>query len=338
MRQIITIIWDSYRLLAAKKLFWVSLALSTLVALIYASIGFGPDGVSVLFGAYEWENETFNSQNPLMEYLYLLLFTNVVVPFWLGWFALLLALISVCSVFPHFLQNGSIDVAISKPISRVTLFVTKYLSSLLVVVIQVLVFCLIVFLAIGLRLDSWNVTIFWAVPLIVFVFSLIFSVSVLMAVWTRSTMLSLLVALLVWGISWGSQVSESLIYKAAYVVPAQGIEMDLGTGEAKQTREPKEVNADLARLHRVIKWVEAPLPKTRDAIYLLKKKITINGRNLTQTTGFMDSGADDFDQSVSAADEDYQNRHSEAYIIGTSLAFELVVISLACFSFVRKDY
>jgi ABC-type transport system involved in multi-copper enzyme maturation permease subunit len=338
VRQILTILWDSYRLLSAKKLFWVSLTLSTLIAGIYASIGFGPDGTSVLFGAFEWESETFNSQNPLMEYLYLLLFTNVVVPFWLGLFALVLALISVCSVFPDFLQNGSIDVAVSKPISRITLFVTKYLSSLLFVLIQVFVFCLIVFLAIGLRLESWNVTIFWAVPLIVFVFSLIFSVAVLMAVWTRSSLLSLLMALLVWGVSWGIQVSESLIYKAAYVAPAQGLEMDLDTGETEQTGEPKEANPDLAQLHRAIKMVEIPLPKTRDAVYLLKKKITINGRNLTQTTRFMDAEADDFDQSVSAADEAYQNRHSELYIIGTSLAFELVVLSLACFSFVRKDY
>lgn len=338
MRQILTLLWDSYRLLSAKKMFWVSLALSTLIALIYASIGFGPDGTSVLFGAFEWESETFNSRNPLMEYLYLLLFADVLVPFWLGWFALVLALISVCSVFPDFLQNGSIDVAVSKPIGRIALFVTKYLGSLLFVLIQVFVFCLIVFLAMGLRLGSWNATIFWAVPLIVFVFSLIFSVAVLMAVWTRSSLLSLLTALLVWGVSWGVQVSESLIYKAAYVAPAQGVVMDLETGQTEQTREPKEADPDLAKLHRVIKAVEIPLPKTRDAVYLLKKKITINGRNLTQTTRFMDPAADDFDQSVSAADEAYQNRHSAAYTIGTSLAFELIVLSLACFSFVRKDY
>ena len=36
--------------------------------------------------------------------------------------------------------------------------------------------------------------------------------------------------------------------------------------------------------------------------------------------------------------EDYDNRHSVAYIVGSSLAFEVFILGIACFIFVRKDF
>lgn len=339
MRQIATIFWDSYRLLAAKKLFWVALGFSVLIALVYASISFTSEGISVLFGAYTLESDFLSEGSPMAQYIYLTMFTDVLVPFWLGLFAIVLALISVCSVFPNFLQSGSIDIAVSKPINRVTLFFAKYLSSLLFVAIQVLVFCAIVFIAFGLRMESWNLGIFWAVPLIVFVFSLIYSVAVLTAVWTKSTLLSLLMAFLVWGVSWGIQVAESFIYKLAYTAPAQGVVVDMEAGGRPEIAgEPRESDPGLAKFHRGIKLVGGPLPKTRDATYLLKKKIKINGKDLTHTARFLDEGADAYEKNATKAKEDYENRHSEAYVVGTSLAFEAVVLSLACLIFVRRDY
>ena len=160
MRQILTVLWDSYRLLAAKKLFWIVLFLTVLIALMYASVGFTPQGVSVLFGAYEIKNDLIVEGSMFADYFYMMIFTDYLVPWWLGFFALVLALISVCPIFPDFLKTGSIDVAISKPMSRVTLFLVKYLGSLLFVAIQVLVFCVIVFIAHGVRLDAWNLEIF----------------------------------------------------------------------------------------------------------------------------------------------------------------------------------
>jgi len=297
MRQIYTIFWDSYRLLTAKKLFWIALGLSVLIALLFAS------------------------------------------PFWLGLFAIVLALISVCSVFPNFLEGGSIDVAVSKPISRVTLFLTKYISSLLFVAIQVFVFCLIIFIGFGLRMESWNFGMFWAVPLIVFVFSLIYCVAVLTAVWTKSTLLSLLIAFLVWGLSWSVQVLESWSYRMAYTAPAQGLRVDYETGETEISDDPQEASSGAVKFHEVLKLIAVPLPKTRDATYLLKTKIKIDGKDLTQQEALLGDSEDAaYTTNTFKAEEDHANRNSEVYIIGSSLAFEAVILSLACFIFVRRDY
>ena len=139
----------------------------------------------MLFGAYEIKNEIIVEGSMFADYFYMMIFTDYLVPWWLGLFALVLALISVCPVFPDFLKTGSIDVAISKPMSRATLFFVKYLGSLFFVAIQVLVFCVIVFVAHGMRLGSWSFDIFsafmplsdrnWHVPSVAFMVNPILS-------------------------------------------------------------------------------------------------------------------------------------------------------------------
>lgn len=338
MRQVWTILWDSYRLLAAKKLFWIALLLTVLIALMYASVGFTPEGISMLFGAYEIKNDIIVEGSIFAEYFYMTIFTDYLVPWWLGLFAIVLALISVCPVFPDFLKTGSIDVAISKPMSRLTLFLVKYLGSLLFVSIQVLVFCGIVFIAHGVRLDAWNFQIFWAVLILTFVFSLIYSVAVLVAVLTKSTLFSLLVALLVWAVTLSVQWTESLMYKAAYVMPASGLSINVETGGTHRSNQELDANADMIKFYEIVRKVGIPLPKTRDATYLLKKKVSVRGHNMTMMTAFLDDEASSRDRREAEAMEAYDNRHSTAYIVGSSLGFEVFILGIACWVFVRKDF
>ncbi len=338
MRQVFTILWDSYRLLAAKKLFWIVLFLTVLIAMMYASIGFTPQGISMLFGAYEINNDIIVEGSMFADYFYMMIFTNYLVPWWLGLFALVLALISVCPVFPDFLKTGSIDVAISKPISRQLLFLVKYLGSLLFVAVQVLVFCAIVFVAHGMRLDTWNFEVFWAVPLLTLVFSLIYSVAVLVAVLTKSTLFSLLVALLVWAVTLSVQWTESLMYKAAYVMPASGISIDVGGGNASKTNQELDANADIVGFYNIVRKAAIPFPKTRDLTYLLKKKVSVRGNDMTMMSAFLADEASASDVREAKATEDYDNRHSTAYIVGSSLGFEVFILGIACWVFVRKDF
>lgn len=338
MRQILTILWDSYRLLMAKKLFWVALGLSVFLAVIYASISIGRSEITIFFGAWSIElGDLFLFDEESASHLYLLLFSSVFVRFWLGGMAIALGLISVCSVFPDFMKAGSIDVVVSKPVSRVALFFTKYIGGLIFVGAQVLAFCLIVFFAIGFRTGEWVPSIFHAVWLIVFSFSLIYCTAVLTSVWTRSTLLSLLVAFLVWGVSWGVQVAESWIYTTTYTLAKLGVDMDFGEGTSEVTGTEREPESGMVKAHNIVKAVEAPLPKSREVTFLLKRKIVINGRSLAEPPEDMEHYAPNEIQNA-RAQYAHENRHSDLYILGTSFAFEVVILGLACFSFVRKDY
>ena len=70
------------------------------------------------------------------------------------------------SIFPDFVDRGSIDLMLSKPIGRTRLFFTKFLTGLLFAGLQVTVFTLASFLVIGLRGGDWEPWIFIAVPLV----------------------------------------------------------------------------------------------------------------------------------------------------------------------------
>ena len=81
-----------------------------------------------------------------------------------------------------------------------------------------------------------------------------------------------------------------------------------------------------------------PLPKTRDATYLLRKKVTVRGNNMTMSSAFLEDEASASEMLEARAMEDYDNRHSVAYIVGSSLAFEVFILGIACLIFVRKDF
>lgn len=338
MRQIMTILWDSYRMLKARVLFWVVLAVSVLVAMTFASIGVDENGFSMLFGVWAFESELINTKTGYAELFYLTVFTNIIVTWWLGWLAIGLGLISCSSVFPEFLAAGSVDVAISKPMSRAKLFVVKYLGSLLFVLLQVAVFCVIIFLTLGLRIGEWNWSIFWAVPILVFVFSLIYCVGVLVAVLTRSTMLSLLSMLLIWGLSLLVQWGENVFYDLGYSAAEAGVSVNMSTGEI---REGEEGDYEMWRkAHRATKIAAWPLPKTREMTLMIKQKIK-SGSNKKSLAGM---------SLIAFADEEMlkgsglniekkaANRHSLTYVLGSSILFELVILSLACWRFSTKDY
>ncbi len=339
MRQELTILLDSFRLLSARRLFWVALTISILVAVLYASIGFNERGMTLFFGLREFENPLLYEGTDEAIAFYLLLFTDVLVRWWLAWLAIALALVSTASIFPDFLAEGSIGISLSKPIGRLRLFFWKFVGGLLFVALQVAVFALIVFLALGFRIGEWNPGIFWAVPLVTFVFSLIYSVAVLFGVWTKSTLFALLAAFLVWGASLLAQWTENFLYQTAHLMPEIGMKIDFGTGEVSEGGEQEKESA-LVAAHRTARMVAAPLPKTRDTVIYLKRLIRMKERDSALaglTLDMLLTGAMP-DARTSGAMKRYDERHSIAYIFGTSLAFEVVVLALAAWRFSRRDY
>ncbi len=332
------ILLDSLRMLRASKLFWVSIWISTLVALVYASIGFTDTGISAGFGLWDIPMPILRKGTREAEVFYLLMFTDVIVRFWLGWFSLVLALISTSSIFPQFLQTGSIEIALSKPVSRTRLFLLKYLGGLLFVALQTALFCLVAFIAMGLRVNEWNLTIFWAVPVITFSFSLIYCVGVIIGVTTRSTVFALLGALMFWLLTLVAQWTEDFMYKVAYLMPEVGMGVDLKSGQISEAGNNS--GSGMKKAYEAIKPVVAVLPKTRECTVGLKRLIRFKERN-SMLTG-MDMGsvlmAGEADPAIRKAMEKYEMRHSWFSIIGSSLVFEVLVLGWAVWIFSRRDY
>ncbi|MBT6165519.1 MAG: ABC transporter permease [Phycisphaerae bacterium] len=291
---------DAYRQLSAAKLFWVSLGISVLVVIAFGSIGFTETGVSIGFGITEIESEFLNAGSRWSRGLYIGIFSGFLVSIWLAWIATVLALISTCSIFPEFVHSGSIELTISKPIGRLKLFFAKYLVSLLFVILQVAIFCVGIFLCVGLRIGEWNPMIFAAIPIVATFFSYLFAVCVLVGILTRSGITALLITGVFWMSLWSIQTSEAVLNR--FVTQQQvdierfqeGIEQTntkiakinktstedderLVSLEERNKRfvadklEAEESLESLTQWHDPIAWVLAVSPKNAQTIGLLDR-------------------------------------------------------------------
>ena len=334
----LTILWDSFRLLQARRLFWIALGISMLVAVMYASIGFDDKGMTVFFGWKHAENPILQQGKPEAAAFYVLLFTDVILKFWLAWVAIALALLSTASIFPDYIAEGSIGISLSKPVGRLRLFLLKYLGGLLFVALQVALFTTIVFFALGARTGEWNLTVFWAVPVVTFVFSLLYAVAVWVGIWTRSTLFALLAAFMCWGVSLLGQWSENFLYQMAHMMPEAKISVDFKTGESSEASGEKD--STLIAAHKTAKAVMLPLPKTRDCTTYLKRLIRMKERNsmLAGVTFDMLLTGGMPDPQLGGAIKRNDERHSWWYVFGTSAVFEAVVLSFAAWIFCRRDF
>ena len=76
MRQFTALLIDAYRQLSAAKLFWLTLGLSAIVVVLFGSIGFNDQGVSILYGTWEIESEQLRDGNPWARGLYIGIFSS----------------------------------------------------------------------------------------------------------------------------------------------------------------------------------------------------------------------------------------------------------------------
>lgn len=332
MRAMATILLDSLRLLRARKIFWVSLSITVLLALLYMSIGFNDRGITYLFGVGRWENEYIRAGSELAETFYLLIFSLIIVNYWLSWVAVVLAMISCAPIFPEFIEGGNSGVVLSKPVSRLALFFHKYLGGLLFVALQTLIFCVLVFIALRWRTGSWNPTVFWAVPLLVLLFSYLWSIMIAVGVKTRSVLASLLAALLVWFGCWVSKAVEEFSWSASELgeIPAAfGGSMKLSDEEQAEWKERYPAASMAYRI----------LPKTSDTTGLLIRRIRLGEGGKLSIASILEgfTGARMTREEVEVADASLE-RHPVGWLIGTSLAFEAVVLGIGAWMFCRRDF
>lgn len=209
MRQTWAVFVDAYRELNAKKLFWITMAISALVVGAFACVGLTPTGVKVLW--WDFEAPFLNSSLIPAHLFYKQMFQSLGIEFWLTWAATIIGLIATCSMIPDFVAGGSVELSLSKPISRTRLFLTKYAAGLLFTFLQVLVFAAASFLLIGIRGGEWNPRILLAVPIVTLSYSYLFSVCALTGLLTRSAIFSLIAAMLFWLLIFSVDVVERAV-------------------------------------------------------------------------------------------------------------------------------
>lgn len=196
MRQTVALFVDAYRELNHRRLFWITIVLSGLVVAAFAAIGNDEEGLTILHWSIPFP---FVSTNfiPRADF-YKFTFAQLGVGYWLAWIATIIGLVSTASIFPDFVDRGSIDLMLSKPIGRARLFFTKFLTGLLFAGLQVTVFTLAAFLVIGFRGGDWEPWLFIAVPLVLVFYSYLFAVQAAIGLVTGSVIASVIGVFLFW--------------------------------------------------------------------------------------------------------------------------------------------
>lgn len=381
LMQAVAMLTDAYRELNAKRLFWIVLALSGLVVLAFAIVGVTPTGISILW--WDIPMPMVNSVLYPKQFFYKFMFFNLGIGLWLTWIAMVLALISVSGMIPDLVAGGSIELTLSRPISRVRLFLLKYASGLLFVALQVLVFASASFVVIGVRSGAWEPRLLLAVPLVIIVFSFIYCICALVGLVTRSAMTAMLATLLIWFGIFAVNLSEKLFLSLStmnamtvearqgeferYVKTVQTTLGDEPTGNIADLSDRSRLNVlqrgnvdnyesklerdrsngrILRRVHLALFGTMTVLPKTAETTQLLERALFSQEdlKRMRSSTPppkmpTLEEGEVRIDQTEVA--ERVENRLRERsiwWVMGTSLAFEAVLLGICCWIFARRDF
>ena len=366
MTAFVAILVDTYRELSSKRLFWLSMVLSALVVLAFAMVGINEKGLSIL----TWTIELPLLNTTVLESgeFYKLAFYTLGVRIWLAWLACLLALVSSAGLFPELVASGTVETLLARPVPRWRLYLSKFAGGLLFTMLQVAVFCAASFVVIGVRGGAWEPGIFLAVPMVTLLFSYLFSACALIGTLTRSAIAALLLTVLFWGFLFTLNSSESVVngFRIGKEQEIQAID------RLVEKRRQKDANVDVADLasereqaegalqslrtaHRILYAAKTALPKTDETVALVQRWM-IDAANLGTVSddepepspsvlerrrrgrGNSFGAVRARERDVVAAIDADQRARGVAWILGTSLAFEAVVLAIGCRVFSRRDF
>ncbi len=112
---------------------------------------------------------------------------------------LAVALLVTASIIPETFEPGSLNLLLSKPISRSGLFLSKFVGGCVFIALCATYLFVGIWLWLGLAMGVWENAILYCIVLYVIVFGIYYSVSAFVGLVTRSTILSVIVTILFWG-------------------------------------------------------------------------------------------------------------------------------------------
>jgi ABC-type transport system involved in multi-copper enzyme maturation permease subunit len=119
-----------------------------------------------------------------------------------AWVAVLAGVVITAFFIPNMLHKGTIDMLLAKPIHRPTLLVYKYIGGLAFVLLCSTIAIGGNWLVLGLRSGIWSTGFLLMILTITFYFAILYSVSTLFAVLTRSPIVSIIVTCIFWFLLW----------------------------------------------------------------------------------------------------------------------------------------
>jgi ABC-type transport system involved in multi-copper enzyme maturation permease subunit len=115
-----------------------------------------------------------------------------------SWVTIIVSIIITAFFIPNMLRKGTVDLLLVKPIHRWTLLVYKFIGGLTFIFLNTAVAVTGIWLVLGLRSGVWANSFLLTILIITFFFAILYAVSTLFGVLTRSAIVAILVTCGVW--------------------------------------------------------------------------------------------------------------------------------------------
>ncbi|MGH2575912.1 MAG: ABC transporter permease [Ignavibacteria bacterium] len=181
------IITSTFREAFAKKIFIGYYILYTLIILFFllaVNIDSVEGIISVMGSSGSEENIkefVISAQAGMTSFSYLLV--------------LIFCIISSASFIPSMVDKGTIDLLISKPLSRTSILLSKFLGAVLFVALSLVYFIGFIWLILSAKSGYWNFNFLYTILSLTFAFAVMYSIVVLIGLMTQSAILGILVNL-----------------------------------------------------------------------------------------------------------------------------------------------
>jgi hypothetical protein len=252
-----------------------------------------------------------------------------------AWVAVLVGVVVTSSFVPNLLEKGAVELILAKPVRRPSLLAYKYLGGLVFVLVLTAVTVLGVWTAIGVRTGTWAPGFLLVIPAVTFYFALLYAVSTLAAVLTRSPVVAILMTCAVWfGLWLNGTVHGALdnVRKARAEAEAQVRKLSGAPQPAEKAKdkddddEPDRGGPQLD----VPRWVYA----ASDFTY----KVLPRTGDLNRLTAEWVARGVLTESEVKARGLDKGERPHWGEVFGVTGAFIALVLGFACWWFTRSDY
>jgi ABC-type transport system involved in multi-copper enzyme maturation permease subunit len=184
----LALVRDTFREAFARKIFWGFFGCSTAVILFFIflmkiDVVEGALATVSLFGkemrAQEVTNIVRGVQGALAAFLY--------------GFGLFLAVFASAGLIPTIFEPGRIELLLSKPVHRYHILLGRYLGNLLVIAFNMLYLVLSVWIILGIKTEIWTHQFLYSAGLTIFVFAVLLTIVLFVAVLSESAVLATMV-------------------------------------------------------------------------------------------------------------------------------------------------
>ena len=246
-----------------------------------------------------------------------------------GLLLLLISVVVTAGFIPNALAKGSFDLFASKPISRTTLLLYKYIGGLTFLFLLTTVIVLGLWLVIGLRTGLWALDFLTVIPLLTFHFAVLYAISTFAAVFSRSSLLAILLAVMASGVFWGLGKAHDGIRNREDAREAGPItQKDLEGGDFDRALERIDPDAPL--------W--GFIPKSTFPVITALYSIGPRTFELDERQSHLIANGVLTPNQLKQHGYEKPPRESWAEIILVSTAFIGVLLGLSCWRFSKRDY